>query len=230
MGFPNLPGKDLDGITTLQSMEDADYLKKIAVEKKVKKAVIVGGGLIGIETCEALQLAGIEVTIVEMLDQVLSFLDWEMAKLVENHMVAHGVSVKTGSGVAEFQGKEGKLTGVKLANGEVLPSDLAVVSIGVRPNSKIAKDAGLDVGRSGGITVNRFMQTYDADIYAAGDCVEVTNLVTPPESARYLNTPREAPDYLRRWHGLKGTGISLPQFTPPRTSPDSWVENHSSLS
>ncbi|MCK4542992.1 MAG: FAD-dependent oxidoreductase [Spirochaetales bacterium] len=176
--IPNLPGKDLDGITTLQSMEDADYLKKIAVEKKVKKAVIVGGGLIGIETCEALQLAGIQVTIVEMLDQILPFLDWEMAKLVENHMVAHGVSVKTGSGVAEFQGKDGKLTGVKLANGEVLPSDLAVVSIGVRPNSKIAMDAGLDAGRSGGITVNRFMQTNDPDIYAAGDCVEITNLVT----------------------------------------------------
>ncbi len=176
--IPNLPGKDLDGITTLQSMENADYLKTIATEKKIQNAVVVGGGLIGIETCEALELAGIKMTVVEMLDQVLPFLDWELAKLVQNHLEEKGVKVMTKSQVTEFVGENGKLTGVKIASGEVIPAELAVVSIGVRPNGKLASDAGLEVGKSGGITVNRFMQTNDPDIYAAGDCTEVLNLVT----------------------------------------------------
>lgn len=175
---PNLPGKDLENITTLQSMEDADFLKKVAVEKNIKNAVIVGGGLIGIETCEALQLAGIEITIVEMLDQILPFLDWELAKLVENHLTAKGVQVVTGKAVTEFIGKDGKLSRVKLADGTMIDAELAVVSIGVRPNSKLASDAGLRVGTTGGISVNRFLQTNDPDIYSAGDCIEVTNLIT----------------------------------------------------
>jgi NADPH-dependent 2,4-dienoyl-CoA reductase/sulfur reductase-like enzyme/rhodanese-related sulfurtransferase len=175
---PPIPGIDLEGIDTLQSMEDAVALKKVAVEKKVKKAVVVGGGLIGIETCEALELAGIDITVVEMQDQVLPFLDWEMAKLVENHMREKGVNVITGRGVTKFLGKEGRINGVELSDGEVIPCDHAVISIGVRPNSQIAQDAGLKIGESRGISVNRFMQTSDPDIYAAGDCVEVTNLIT----------------------------------------------------
>lgn len=175
---PNLPGKELEGVTTLQSMEDAIYLKERLASGNLKKAVIVGGGLIGIETCEALQLGGVQITVVEMLDQVLSFLDWEMAKHVENHIRAKGSDVITGCGVAEFLGENGKVTGVKLADGRVLECDLAVVAIGVRPNSGLAREAGLEVGTFGGITVNTFMQTSDPDIYAGGDCVEVTNLVT----------------------------------------------------
>lgn len=176
--FPDFPGKDLENISTLQSMEDADYLKEFAVEKKVSKAVIIGGGLIGIETCEALQLAGIEITIVDMLDQVLPFLDWEMAKLVQNHLESKGVKVRTGTPVSGFVGKDGKVAGVKLESGEVVDCELAVVSIGVRPNSKLAREAGLRTGLAGGVSVNRFLQTDDPDIYAAGDCVEVNNLVT----------------------------------------------------
>lgn len=175
---PKLPGIDLEGITTLQSMEDAEYLKQIVVEKKIKKAVIVGGGLIGIESCEALKLAGFEVTVVEMLDQVLPFLDWEMAKLLENYMASKGMQVRTGTAVTGFTGEDGKLKGVKLDDGSQLDCDLAVIAIGVRPNAKLAKEAGLAIGQKGGITVNRFMQTNDQSIYAAGDCVEVTNLVT----------------------------------------------------
>ncbi len=179
---PPLPGKDLEGVTTLQSMEDAMYLKKRLNEGSLKKAVIVGGGLIGIETCEALELAGVEITVVEMMDQILSFLDWEMAKHVENHIRTKGSDVITGIGVSEFLGDDGKLTGVKLSNGEELECDLAVVSIGVRPNSALAASAGLEVGLRGGISVNSFMQTSDPDIYAGGDCVEVTNLVTHNKS------------------------------------------------
>ena len=176
--IPPIPGASLAGITTLQSMQDADYLRKIRDEKTIKKAVIIGGGLIGIETCEALQLAGIEITVIEMLPQLLTFLDWELAKLVENHVRSKNANVITDNGIAEFLGENGRLTGVKLQNGIELPCELAVVAIGVNPNSKLARDAGLEIGSTGGIVVNEYMQTSDPDIYAAGDCVESLNLIT----------------------------------------------------
>jgi NADPH-dependent 2,4-dienoyl-CoA reductase/sulfur reductase-like enzyme/rhodanese-related sulfurtransferase len=175
---PPVPGIDLDGITTLQNMNDADYLRKIRDEKKIKKAVMIGGGLIGIETCEAMRLADIDVTVIELLPQLLTFLDWEMAKLVENHVKSKGANVITNNGVSAFLGENGKLTGVKLANGTEIPCELAVIATGVRPNSKLAKDAGLKVGERGGILVNEYMQTNDENIYAAGDCLEIKNLIT----------------------------------------------------
>lgn len=175
---PPIPGTELEGITTLQSMKDADFLRQIRDEKKIKKAVVVGGGLIGIETCEALHLAGIEITIVELAPQLLTFLDWDMAKIVENHVKSKGANVITDNGIAAFLGQNGKLTGVKLANGTELECELAVVSIGVRPNVDLAKEAGLEIGQTGGIVVDKYMQTSDSDIYAAGDCVESYNLIT----------------------------------------------------
>jgi len=176
--MPPVKGIELDGITTLQSMKDADYLRKIRDEKKIKKAVVIGGGLIGIETCEALQLAGIEITVIELLPQLLTFLDWEMAKLVENHVKTHNANVITDNGLSEFLGENGTLTGVKLQNGIELPCELAVVAIGVNPNVKIAKEAGIELGEVGGIKVNEYMQTSDADVYASGDCVEINNIIT----------------------------------------------------
>jgi NADPH-dependent 2,4-dienoyl-CoA reductase/sulfur reductase-like enzyme/rhodanese-related sulfurtransferase len=176
--MPPIPGVGLEGITTLQSMRDADFLRKVGDEGKIKKAVVVGGGLIGIETCEALQLADIEITVVELLPQILTFLDWELAKLVENHVRSKGANVITGNGIAEFLGENGKLTGVKLANGTELPCELAVVAIGVRPNVKLAQAAGLKIGETGGLEVDEFMQTSDPDIYAAGDCTEKVNRIT----------------------------------------------------
>lgn len=179
---PNLPGKELKGVTTLQTMDDANYLKSRLDSGDLKRAVIVGGGLIGIETCEALQLGGVQITVVEMLDQILGFLDWEMAKLVENHIREKGSEVITGTAVSGFIGENGVLTGVKLSDGRKLDCDLAVVSIGVRPNTSLAVESGIRIGDRGGITVNTFMQTNDPDIFAAGDCVEVTNLVTHEKS------------------------------------------------
>ena len=176
--MPPLPGLDLEGITTLKSMKDADFLRKVRDEKKIKKAVVIGGGLIGIETCEALQLAGIEITVVELLPQLLTFLDWELAKLVEKHVKSKGANVITDNGIAEFLGEKGKLTAVKLQNGTELSCELAVVAIGVSPNIKLAKESGLKIGELGGIDVNEYMQTSDPDIYAVGDCVETVNRIT----------------------------------------------------
>jgi len=176
--MPPIPGTDLQGITTLQSMKDADFLRKVRDERKIRKAAVIGGGLIGIETCEALQLAGIEITVVELLPQLLMFLDWELAKLVENHVKSKGANVITENGIAAFLGENGRLTAVKLQNGTELPCELAVVAIGVRPNVKLAQQIGLEIGETGGIRVNEYMQTTDPDIYAVGDCVENVHRIT----------------------------------------------------
>ena len=175
--MPPIPGTDLEGITTLQSMKDADYLRKIRDEGKITKAVVIGGGLIGIETLEALHLAGIELTMIELLPQLLTFLDWKMAKLVENYLKTKA-NVITKNGVAEFIGENGKLTAVKLQNGTEIPCELAVVAIGVKPNVKLASECGIEIGKLGGIRVNEYMQTSDPDIYAVGDCCEIKNIIT----------------------------------------------------
>jgi len=175
--IPPVKGMDLDGVTTLQSLQDADYLRKIRDEGRIKKAVVIGGGLIGIETCEALQLAGIEITLIELLPQLLTFLDKAMAKLVEKY-VQSKAHVILENGVASFVGEGDKLTAVKLQDGTEIPCDLAVVAIGVMPNTKLAKEIGLTIGKTGGIVVNQYMQTSDPNIYAVGDCIEIPNLIT----------------------------------------------------
>lgn len=176
--MPPIPGVDLAGVVTLHSIADADALRKIRDEKLVSHAVVVGGGLIGIETCEALQLAGISITVVEMLPQILTFLDWQLAKLLEGHVRSKAADVITDVSVAAFLGSDGKLEAVKLSNGAELPCELAVIAIGVRPNSALARAAGLAIGELGGVTVDEHLRTSDPDIYAAGDCIEVTNRIT----------------------------------------------------
>lgn len=174
---PPVSGIELDGVTTLQSLHDADYLRKVHDEGKIKKAVVIGGGLIGIETCEALHLAGIEITLIELLPQLLTFLDKKMARLVEKYVMSK-TNVILENGVAAFIGENGKLTAVKLQNGTEIPCELAVIAIGVIPNTKLAVNAGLPVGQTGGMVVNEYMQTSDPDIYAVGDCIEIPNLIS----------------------------------------------------
>ena len=175
---PPVPGIDLDGVTTLQSMRDADFLRRIRDEGTIKKAVVIGGGLIGIETCEALQLSGIDITVIEMLPQILVFLDWELAKVLENHVRGKAANVITDVKLAEFIGENGKLSAVRLENGTELPCELAVLAIGVIPNTDLAQATGLEIGDIGGILVDEFMQTSDSNIYAVGDCVELEHRIT----------------------------------------------------
>jgi NADPH-dependent 2,4-dienoyl-CoA reductase/sulfur reductase-like enzyme/rhodanese-related sulfurtransferase len=174
---PLVSGVELEGVTSLQSLPDADYLRKVRDEGKIKKAVVIGGGLIGIETCEALNLAGIEITLIELLPQLLTFLDKHMARLVEKY-VQTKANVILQNGVASFLGENGKLTAVKLQDGTEIPCELAVVAIGVIPNNKLANEAELSIGNTGGIVVDDYMQTSDPDIYAVGDCIEIPNLIT----------------------------------------------------
>ena len=173
---PPIPGIDLPRIYTLHGVSDAEGVRATLAEDKAKDLVIVGGGLIGVEMTEALVERGCRVTIVEMVDQILPMLDWEMARHVELHLESHGVKVMTGTRVEAFKG-DGRVQSVVTTAGE-FPTDAAVLSIGVRLNTELAKAAGLEIGKTGAIRVDDHMRTSDPEIYAAGDCVESINLVT----------------------------------------------------
>ncbi|HVN97097.1 MAG TPA: FAD-dependent oxidoreductase [Syntrophorhabdaceae bacterium] len=175
--MPDVHGRNLNGVTTLKSISDADFLRRVRDEGKVRRAVVIGAGLIGIETSEVLQMAGIRTTVVELLPQILSFLDTQLASLIEGHIREKGASVITNMGVTKFLGKNGSLVAVKLTNGMELPCELAVIATGVSPNVGLARNAGLRIGKAGGIVVDRYMQTSDPDIYAAGDCTEQYHLI-----------------------------------------------------
>ena len=173
---PPIPGVELDRVFTLHGVHDAEGIRALLAEKKARDVVIVGGGLIGVEATEAMAEQGCRVTIVEMLPQILNMLDWEVARLVERHLESHGVRVRTGTKVTAIEG-DGKVERVVTDQG-VCPADMVVMAIGVRPNVDLAKAAGLEVGETGGIGVNDHMQTSDPDIYAAGDCVQMYDLLT----------------------------------------------------
>ncbi len=174
--IPPIPKANLANISALHSLADAERIKALVTQAKGREVVMVGGGLIGVEAVEALFECDCRVTLVEMLPQILPMLDWEMAQLVERHMELYGVKVLTNTKVTAFEGDE-VVTGVMTTQGR-LPADLVVLGIGVRPNVELARAARLQIGVLGGIKVDETMRTSDPEIYAAGDCVESTNLVT----------------------------------------------------
>ena len=173
---PPLPNVKLEGIFTLHGVHDAEGIKTLLAQDKARDVVIVGGGLIGVEATEALVEKGCRVTVVEMLPQILGMLDWEIAKLVEQHMESHGVKVLTGTRVESFEGDR-KVRCVVTDQGR-LSADMVVMAIGVRPNVKLAQEAGLEIGTTGAIKVDQHMCTSDPDIYSAGDCVECVDVLT----------------------------------------------------
>ena len=175
---PKLPGVDLKGVHILKNVPDADEIITLIGEATTKKAVIVGAGLIGVEMAEALVARGFEVTIVEALDNVLAaLLDSEISDMVAKHMKSKGVILKLGQKIMAFEGEAGKVRRA-VTDKETLDAELAIVAIGVRPDSKLAKKAGIEIGPLGEIVVNDDMQTSDPDIYAGGDCVANLNIVT----------------------------------------------------
>ncbi|MCK4758170.1 MAG: FAD-dependent oxidoreductase, partial [Thermoplasmata archaeon] len=173
---PPLEGIDLDSVFTLWTIPDSDNIKAFLDKRKPSSAVVIGGGFIGLEMVENLKGLGMEVTVVEMLDQVLPPLDYEMAARVHYHLREHGVALHLGDGVDSFASRDGK-TIVKTKSGAELETDMVILSIGVRPNSELANKAGLEMGQRGGIKTDGTMRTSDPDIYAAGDVVEVVDFI-----------------------------------------------------
>ena len=174
---PPIPGIDSPNIYTLRDIPDTDSIKTFLDEKKPQNAVVVGGGFIGLEMAENLHSAGLKVDIVEALDQVMAPLDYEMAAIVHNHIRGKGCGLHLKDGVKAFE-PEGNRTAVVLQSGKRISADMVILSIGVKPNNTLAREAGLEIGVTGGIKVNEYLQTSDPNIYALGDAVEVTDYIS----------------------------------------------------
>ena len=213
---PRLPGIDLPGIHVLRTIPDSRRIREWIETKNPRRAVIVGGGYIGLEMAENLMNRGIAVTIVEMLDQLMPPLDAEMAEPICQHLARKRVNVELGDGVAAFEsGNDGGLV-VKTQSGTTFPADLVVLSVGVKPETTLAKGAGLELGELGGIRVDESMRTSDPNIWAVGDVVEVRDIVTGQWCLAPLAGPanrqgRLAADVIcggdAKFRGVQGTAI-----------------------
>jgi NADPH-dependent 2,4-dienoyl-CoA reductase/sulfur reductase-like enzyme/rhodanese-related sulfurtransferase len=230
---PPLPGIDLPGIFSVRTVPDAREIREWIEQglsdlteehtstgfqplDKTKRAVVVGGGYIGLEMAENLAHRGLEVTIVEMLDQVMAPLDPECARLVERHLEKNGVRLALNDAVAGFKKTANGSLEVLTKSGKAHPADLVILAIGVRPETSLAKMAGLEIGQRGGIRVDEHMRTSDPDIFAVGDAVEVKDFVTGEWSLIPLAGPanrqgRIAADVIAgrksRFRGTQGTSV-----------------------
>ena len=206
---PPLPGIDLDHVYTIRTLLDGIAIKKFiddwgafevcvgspeclyinryGDEKRTMKAVIVGGGYIGMEMCESFRKRGIEVSVVEKIDRVLGTMDSEITSIVEETIQAEGVKLYKGTSVEGFKGAKGKVHTVITDKGE-FDTDLVLLAIGARPNSELAKKAGIALGVAGAIEVDEYMRTNVPDVFAAGDCAEAMHLVTGKKAYIALGT------------------------------------------
>ena len=174
---PNIPGIDSEGIYTLWTVPDTDAIYQRIEKERIKRVTVIGGGFIGLEMAENLQERGLDVTVIEVRSQVMPPLDMDMAGFLHEHISKKGVHLYTGASVTGFEKKKKGLS-IYLANGEEISADMVLLSIGVRPNSKIAREAGILLGDRGGIKVDEYMRTSEPDIWAVGDVAEIKNLVT----------------------------------------------------
>jgi NADPH-dependent 2,4-dienoyl-CoA reductase/sulfur reductase-like enzyme/rhodanese-related sulfurtransferase len=171
---PNIPGIDSDKIMTLRNVADMDRI--IAKTKDLKNIAVVGGGFIGLEVAENLVEKELNVTVIELGNQVMAPVDYEFAKMVQHHAAAKNLNILVNTGVEAFEEKGNEIE-LKLNTGKTILADAVVFAIGVKPENGLAKAAGLDLGVTGGIAVNEFMQTSDPNIYAVGDAVEVSHYI-----------------------------------------------------
>lgn len=173
---PSIPGMDKENIFTLWTVSDTDQIKAFVKEKNPRTAAVIGGGFIGIEMAENLHNQGIQTSVIEMQNQVMTPLDLEMANLIHENMEMNGVKLILGDGVDKFEtGCE--TTTITLSSGKTVEADLIILSIGIKPNSELAKEAGIKVNQRGGILVDEHLKTSDENIYAVGDVIEVKGFV-----------------------------------------------------
>lgn len=211
---PPIEGIKRDGIYTLRNMRDVDNIKAHIVDKNPKSAIVIGGGFVGIEMAENLKEAGIDVTLVEALDQIMAPVDKEMANMLENQMMDNGIKLITGDGVDKFQGDD-NIEAV-LKSGKRVKADIVILAIGVRAETKLAKEGGLEIGERGGIKVDEYLRTSDPAIYAVGDAVEIRDFVNGSNTLIPLAGPankqgRIAADNICgrnvKFNGAQGTSI-----------------------
>jgi len=212
---PAIAGIDSDRVFTLRNVADMDRIVEFIGNESPRHALVIGAGYIGLEMAENLRARGLSVEIVEMLDQVMPVLDKEMAWFLQQHLVEHGVALRLGDGVSSVR-QEGSSLEVTLRSGNKLHCDFAILAVGVRPEVDLARDAGLQIGARGGITVNEYLQTSDPDIYAIGDAVEVQDFVLGGATLVPLAGPanrqgRMVADNIcgrkRAFSGVQGTAI-----------------------
>jgi NADPH-dependent 2,4-dienoyl-CoA reductase/sulfur reductase-like enzyme len=214
--LPPIPGADLDGIFKLRFLTDADEIRGHIRGRSPRKAAVVGGGYIGLEVAENLCRLGMEVSLIEGAERVALAYGPEVAERVEEHLEENGVRVYTGAEVDEFAG-DGRVEGVRFGEGE-LEADLVVVGVGIEPRVELAEEAGVETGSSGAILVDGHMKTNLPDVWAAGDCVETTNLVsgervwvplgdTANQMGRVAGTNAATGEDTLEFPGILGTGI-----------------------
>lgn len=230
---PPLPGIDLAGIFHIRTVPDArainEWIEKgnpflagmykysgFQILRPKTRAIVIGGGFIGLEMVENMVQRGFEVTLVEMLDHVLPPVDREHASMVEDLLKMHGVNLALGDGVKSFSKTASGAIEVETKSGKIFPADIVILALGVRPDSTLARNAGLAIGEKGGILVDEQMRTSDPDIFAVGDAVEVRDFVTGEQSLIALAGPanrqgRIAADVIAgrnaRFRGSQGTSI-----------------------
>lgn len=185
--IPKIPGIQREGIYVLRNMEDVDRIKASMTNRKISKAVVIGGGFVGVEMAENLKETGAKVTLVEAADQIMSPLDIEMARILEKHLREEGVELVLSDGVKEFEGSEA--IEVVLNSGRKFKSDIVILAIGVRPEIKLAKEAGLEIGDRGGIKVDDHLRTSDEAIFAVGDAIEIKDFVNHSDALVPLAGP-----------------------------------------
>ncbi len=212
---PNLPGINSKKIFTLRNIPDTYSIKEYVDNASPKNAIIVGAGFIGLEVAENLHMRGINVTVVELNDHVIGPLDSEMAAIVHQHLKSKGVALYLKNGVEAFEDSETAIS-VKLSSGVVLSSDLVIMGIGVKPETRLAVEAGLQIGKTGGIYVNEYLQTSNPDIYAVGDAIEVKDFISGNQALIPLAGPANKQGRiaanningnLEKFDGTQGTSI-----------------------
>ncbi|MBN1624293.1 MAG: FAD-dependent oxidoreductase [Clostridia bacterium] len=212
---PPIPGIDNEGIFQLWNIPDMDRIIEFMNKKTVRKAVVVGGGFIGIEMAENLIDRDIEVTLVEMLNQVMAPIDFDMAQILHSHMTEKGLRLVLEDGVSEFKQKNESII-VKTKSGKEIAADMVVLAIGVVPNSQLLKASNLPMNRRGGAIIDEYLRTEDENIYAVGDMVEVVHFVNGEKRMIPLAGPankmgRMAADNIcgmnRKYNGSQGTGV-----------------------
>lgn len=213
--FPWVPdfidGADLPQVKTLRTIEDSDVIRRAVADGKVRSAVIAGGGFIGVELAENLVRAGVKVTLVELRSEVLGVMDAEFGRIMTNNLLRNGVDVRTGTGIRGFYGRTADAGGqieAVLSDGSRYEADLAVIALGIRPNTGFLKDTGVKVNERGFIRVNSSFETDVKGIYAVGDIVAVSHLVTGREVSSALAGPavRGARITANAIAGLKDSG------------------------